>query len=76
MRFQTKAVQVNELNQNLTSDCLNSITHDVFKFLTDDTNKQLKNSSENEKMQYLEDCANATRGTEAYDQYEWLDSDE
>lgn len=76
MKFQTEVTQVDEFKQNLTTDRLDTVTHDVFKFLTNDANKQLNNINENEKLQYLEDCANATRGTEAYDQYEWLNADE
>ena len=79
MGFQAKVTQVNDFRQSLSSASLHSITHGLFKFLTHDEEKEQGNDGklyENKEIQYLEDCANATRGTEAYDQYEWLESDE
>ena len=79
MRIQTKVTQVNDFRETLTSGGLDSITHGLFKILTHDGEKQQLSDTqddENEEIKHLEVCANATRGTEAYDQYEWLNSDE
>ena len=82
MGFQTKVAQVNDFRQSLTSASLNSMTHGLFKILTHEEEKNqshVENNSDKEdvkSLEYLENCANATRGTEAYDQYEWLNSDE
>lgn len=78
MRIQTKAAQANDFRQILSSASLNTMTKGLFKILThDDKRIQLDDSQlfQNEEIQHLEDCANATRGTEAYDQYEWLDNE-
>jgi hypothetical protein len=90
MRFQAKRAQVNDIRQILSTGSIDSIAQGMFKILThDDKNKStydknnmadyLKESEKEEirTLEYLENCANATRGTEAYDQYEWLnDADE
>lgn len=77
--FQTKVTQATDFRQALSSSGLNSVTLGIFKILTHDGEKKQiseEKKTENEEIRYLEDCANATRGTEAYDQYEWLNSDE
>ena len=90
MGFQAKMAQVNDIRQTLSSQNLLTLKYGLFKILTPDEksygdfeNKPSANGlkdSEIEEirtLQHLEDCANATRGTEAYDQYEWLnESDE
>lgn len=87
MRFQTKTAQVNDFRLNRYSESLNMLTHGLFKILTHDKKQTVIDekkmaandsiSSKNEEMrslQHLENCANATRGTEAYDQFEWLNN--
>ena len=90
MGFQTKIAQVNDFRLSLHSGSLNMLTHGLFKILTHDKKQTVidekkmaandSNSTRNEEirsLQHLENCANAARGTEAYDQFEWLnDPDE
>lgn len=90
MGFQAKIAQVNDFRLSLHSGSLNMLAGGLFKILTHDKKhsviydeKKAANDFEdfrNEEMRYLEhleNCANATRGTEAYDQFEWLnDPDE
>ncbi len=42
------------------------------KIILADNNSLIKKSDESDSLQYLEDCANATRSTEAYSQCEWI----
>ena len=79
MRIQAKVAQVNDFKQSLSTAGLNTLTQGLFKILTHTDIKEQDDdvqASINSEIQHLEDCANATRGTEAYDQYEWLNSDE
>lgn len=90
MGFQTKIAQANDFRLSLHCESLNMLTHGLFKILTHDIKhsvtcrekvtandfKRFRNE-EISSLEYLENCANATRGTEAYDQFEWLnDPDE
>ncbi|MGB1800055.1 MAG: hypothetical protein ACPHLK_04410 [Gammaproteobacteria bacterium] len=83
MRNQTKIAQANDFRLSLHSESLNMLTQSLFKILTHDkkhtvTDKEAANdfddcrNEEIRSLQHLENCANATRGTEAYDQFEWL----
>ncbi len=85
MGFQTKIAQVNDFRLSLHSENLNMLKHGIFKILTHDKKhtvtyeekvavNDFKNSRNEEicSLEHLENCANATRGTEAYDQFEWL----
>ena len=90
MGFQTKIAHGNDFRQSLHSGSLNTLTDGLFKILTHDkkqtvidekkmaaNDSNISKSEEMRSLEHLENCANATRGTEAYDQFEWLnDPDE
>lgn len=80
MRFHALRTQTNDIRLGLSSGHLGTITHGLFKILTNNTKTDVAfyrktpvykiKKSEEDELRSLENCANAARETEALGQFE------
>jgi len=82
--FTTLARKSSFFARDISYRNLNALVQGWFNILTHEENNDVNidgtslahnipDSDESNSLQHLEDCANATRGTEAYSQDEWIE---